>query len=372
MGLCPSRQKSVKTVQVKTTLKSAQQETTPKTTQPQKAKVYKWADAEPFVPQVVPDKDAGPKQPWEQYLDAKVNRKIAIRSLGRGTDGKFTSEYRRLLGANQQAPTTYKKLSQTTADLARVYRDKPRDVGGETKRKQTSLKKAILAGRSAHPLEEKFEQFDAILRRLDMRAANDPKILPSLAPEVPRYKDDSSNQSRMPFGMTDRCYLSDSEDTGSIIKRAGNASRHSMGTHAPIREYVTQTITPEVESALTALLFRLRQLRDQEMGVGMKSKRYSVGFREAGRVITNGNCKGVVFAPDVDRTKTGALEEKMTRLINECKSKGIPVFFGLSRRQLGFAIQKNVAVSVLAVEDVRGAVGEFERLRSASEAGAVQ
>ena len=48
----------------------------------------------------------------------------------------------------------------------------------------------------------------------------------------------------------------------------------------------------------------------------------------------------------------------------------VPVVYALSRRQLGRAIMKNVTVSVLAIEDVRGAQDSFKRMLK--EAAAVR
>ena len=42
-------------------------------------------------------------------------------------------------------------------------------------------------------------------------------------------------------------------------------------------------LTPELEEAVTETLFTLRNLRMQELGLGQKSRRYAVGFREVRR-----------------------------------------------------------------------------------------
>ena len=56
-----------------------------------------------------------------------------------------------------------------------------------------------------------------------------------------------------------------------------------MRSHAPVREYVNMELTPELEEAVTETLFTLRNLRMQELGLGQKSRRYAVGFREVRR-----------------------------------------------------------------------------------------
>ena len=97
------------------------------------------------------------------------------------------------------------------------------------------------------------------------------------------------------------------------------------------------------------------------MGMGLKGRRFAVGFREVrascgrsgprggrqvSRLITQKQVQCLVVAPDVERTG-GAIEDKIAGLVKSCEAQEVPVIFALSRRQLGMAIQKNVTVSVL-------------------------
>merc|ERR1719498_307637 len=146
------------------------------------------------------------------------------------------------------------------------------------------------------------------------------------------------------------------------------ASRHKEESHAPIREYVNMELTPELEEAVTEMLFTLRTLRQQELGLGQKSRRYAVGFREVGRLVAQKGVQCLVVAPDVERTG-GALEDNISQLVAQCEGQNVPVVYALSRKQLGRAVMKNVTVSVLAIEDVRGANEIFSRmLHAAAEA----
>merc|ERR1719498_483120 len=146
------------------------------------------------------------------------------------------------------------------------------------------------------------------------------------------------------------------------------ASRHKEDAHAPIREYVNMELTPELEDAVTETLYTLRNLRMQELGMGQKSRRYAVGFREVARLISQQAVQCLIVAPDVERTG-GALEDKIAQLVAQCEGQNVPVVYALSRRQLGRAVMKNVTVSVLAIEDVRGANEIFSRmLHAAAEA----
>jgi ribosomal protein L7Ae-like RNA K-turn-binding protein len=56
------------------------------------------------------------------------------------------------------------------------------------------------------------------------------------------------------------------------------------------------------------------------------------------------------------------LEDKVIGLKNQCDHDGVPVIYALSRRQLGAAIQKNVTISVLAIQEIRGAEDSFQQM----------
>merc|ERR1719299_112126 len=142
-------------------------------------------------------------------------------------------------------------------------------------------------------------------------------------------KDDlNAAEQLVPFGLADRCYMSDTEDSAK-------AHRHIETSHCAIREYVDMCLTPELETAVTACLFRLRQLKMQDIGIGQKTRRYAVGFREVARLLQHKSVSALIIAPDVEKTSAGALEDKVMGLKNQCDHDGVPVIFALSRRQLG-------------------------------------
>jgi ribosomal protein L7Ae-like RNA K-turn-binding protein len=122
------------------------------------------------------------------------------------------------------------------------------------------------------------------------------------------------------------------------------------------------SLTPELEGAVTACLFRLRQLKMQDIGIDKKTRRYAVGFREVARLLAHKQVSALIVAPDVEKTSAGALEDKVMGLKNQCDHDGVPVIFALSRRQLGAAIQKNVTISVLAIQETRGAEDMFQQM----------
>jgi ribosomal protein L7Ae-like RNA K-turn-binding protein len=334
------------------------------------------ADAQPYVPksrQPPPSvDDDDDKEPWEMFLDKKKAdlRHKQVNNLRQGRDGMYTSQYRDLLGTTKGR------------NLAPPARDKPRDFDilkswrsaapvrspkeeiepGLKKRKATPLKKQILAQRGDTPASNPlWDRFADHLQKFK----DDAQVTPQATQET---KDDiagPSASSIVPYGLAERHYMSDSEDSKKTNK-------HIEYTHGPVREYVDMCLTPELESSVVALLFRLRQLKMQDLGLGHKSRRYAVGFREVSRLLAQRSVTALLIAPDVEPTG-GALEDKVLSLKSACERDGVPVIFALSRRQLGAAIQKNVTISVLAIHELRGAQDLFETvLKEASFARAAE
>jgi len=333
------------------------------------------ADAQPYVPKSrqppassVDDDDD--KEPWEMFLDKKkADMRIKqVNNLRQGSDGTYTSQYRNMLGIKgrflsgsglaRDKPRDFDIL-KSWRNSAPVRSSKQETEFGVKKRKETPLKRQILAQRgdtpASNPIWEKFA--DHVQKFKDENQANQP------AKETQDDIAGPSTSSIVPFGLAERHYMSDSEDSKKTHK-------HIEYTHGPIREYVDMSLTPELESAVVALLFRLRQLKMQDLGVGHKSRRYAVGFREVSRLLAQKCATALIIAPDVERTG-GALEDKVLSLKSACERDGVPVIFALSRRQLGAAIQKNVTISVLAIHELRGAQDLFETvLKEASLARA--
>jgi ribosomal protein L7Ae-like RNA K-turn-binding protein len=326
-------------------------------------------DAEPFFPGKQNSSgsfadDEGEMEPWEIFLEnkhAKVSswKNLPSTPIQPGVDGSFTSRYQGMLGEANRRSARKGETAHRDFDILQSWRNAAPKVktfqfaDDETqpkKRKTTSLKKQILAQRhepTQNPLWSKFAD--------QLQRAKDEKIPPAV--ESPATKDEMDDQSKnyVPYGLADRCYLSDTED-------ASTSQRHVETSHAPIRDYVDTSVTPELESAVTACLFRLRQLKMQDLGIGRSSPRYAIGFREVNRALQNKSVAALVLAPDIEETSGGALENKIEALKNQGEKDGVPVVFALSRRQLGAAVQKNVSISVLALLDTRGAEEAFEEM----------
>jgi ribosomal protein L7Ae-like RNA K-turn-binding protein len=299
--------------------------------------------------------------PWEMFLEhkqAKVNtwKNPTNAPLHPGADGSFTSRYQGMLGENNRRSQRKKETTEKDFDILQSWRNAAPKVNTfhfadderPKKRKTTALKKQILAQRTEEKPNPLWTKFADQLQRAKEESS-------SPAVELPSTKDDIDKQimNYVPYGLADRCYLSDTED-------AAQAQRHVETSHALIRDYVDSSVTPELESTVTACLYRLRLLKIQDMGIGHPTTRYAIGFREVIRSLQSKAVAALIIAPDIEETSGGALENKIAALKKQGEQENVPVIFALSRRQLGAAVQKNVSISVLAVLDTRGAEDVFE------------
>ena len=322
------------------------------------------ADAQPFSP-TQPSSDGDCELAvWEKFLEKKqatVNawKKPTSAPISPDVDGSFTSRYQDMLGSSGRNPR--RAAGDGEFDILQSWRSaapraRPFQYVEEEakKRKPSTLKKQILAQRKdgpagPNPLWAKFaEQLE--------RAKGEKGPVAVVAPAT---KDDevaaATAHRQVPYGLADRCYLSDTED-------AADAQRHVSASHAPIRDYVDTCVTPELEDAVTACLYRLRQLKRQDTGIDNATTRYVIGFREVDRALQHKKVAALVVAPDVEESG-GALEKKIAALKTKGEDAGVPVVFALSRRQLGAALQKSMAVSVLAVLETKGAEDLVEQMR---------
>jgi len=373
MGLCKSRQQKPNyAIPQKMVAKEPTFRAPPGLDKPNRPMMR--ADAQPFHPEKVDDE--GDMEMWELFLEskqAKVNtwKNPTNAPIQPGVDGSFTSRYQGMLGETSRRPRRKGETSDRDFDILKSWRNAAPKVNTFQfaddekhlkKRKTTSLKKQILAQRHEQAPNPLWTKFADQLQRVK-------EVKTSLAADPPATKDDIDEQSKnyVPYGLADRCYLSDTED-------ASMAQRHVETSHALIRDYVDTSVTPELESAVTACLFRLRQLKLQDIGIGHPNARYAIGFREVNRSLQNKSVAALIIAPDIEETSGGALESKIAALKNQGDQDGVPVIFALSRRQLGAAVQKNVSISVLALLDTRGAEELFEQMlaeaKSARDLGA--
>jgi len=362
MGLCKSRQQKPNyAIPQKMVAKEPPFRAPPGLAKPNRSTMR--ADAQPFHPGQADDE--GDMELWEIFLEnkqTKVNtwKNPTSAPLPPGADGSFTSRYQGMLAETSRRSSQRKKeTTERDFDILQSWRNaapkvKPFQFADDEtrpkKRKTTSLKKQILEQRQEPPANPLWTKFADQLQRA--KEESTPAVV-----EPPVTKDDIDKRSRdyVPYGLADRCYLSDTED-------AAQAQRHVETSHALIRDYVDTCVTPELESAVTACLYRLRQLKLQDLGIDHPTTRYSIGFREVNRSLQHKSVAALIIAPDIEETSGGALESKIAALKKQGEQAGVPVVFALSRRQLGAAVQKNVSISVLAVQDTRGAEDLVEQM----------
>lgn len=367
MGLCKSRQQIEQKPNYAIPQKMVAKETgfraPPGLDKPSRSTMR--PDAQPFYPgQQKSTDDQGDLELWEMFLEnkqAKVNtwKSPTNANIRPGTDGSFTSRYQGMLGESSRRSWRKDDTVGRDFDVLGSWRqaapkvNKFQFANDETqpkKRKTTSLKKQILAQRNGpapNPLWMKFAD--------QLQHVKEEKISPTAKSQATKDDMDEQTKNYVPYGLADRCYLSDTEDSYK-------AQRHVETSHAPIRDYVDTSVTPELESAVTACLYRLRQLKMQDSGIGHATTRYAVGFREVSRALQNKSVAALIIAPDVEETSNGALEGKIAALKAQGEKEKVPVIFALSRRQLGAAVQKNVSISVLAMLDTRGAEDVHEQM----------
>lgn len=345
MGLCPSRNHNIAKKDI-----SFEQGSTP-LVPPRAPAGQLRASATAFKPPRTQEQAFQPKESWELFLAAKEKQVYkapgAPPGLTRGSDGTYTSGYRELLTSKMGAAP----WKQAKKPAAQWRCSEPEPV--EKKKKLTSLKKKILAQRVEGVEDASLAKFAAFV---DQRQKARP--VPQVA-EAPRFAVDEPKVGLRlePFGLSSRGYDSDCED-------ANKSQRHLSTIAVERRQYVPTPVSPAMDAAVTSFLFELRGIKMQEVNMGVKGrKRYAVGFREVSRMMTNGRGKCLLVAPDME--ESAPLEAKVAGIVQACKDGGIPVIYALSRRQFGQAVQKNVAISVMGIEDVKGVEGLFEAMLAA-------
>lgn len=324
MGLCPSRN----TQKLSKTQLTQPEQPTPKASSLR-------ATAAPYVPNE-------PKEPWELYLDQK---KQGSKPFARRQDGTFTGGYRQLLEPSRR---THPERTPAAAGTDWVQSWKESASAPKPKPREQAKPKAKTGKSDALR--------DAMLRAQEKHSkADHQKLREKLAEEPPAVASDDTvlaagGQRMVPFGLTDRHYLSDNPD-------AGRSHVHRSLKATPQREYAKPCATPAVNTAITDLLYTLRQLKASDPD----TKRFCVGLREVMRATKEaGAIKAVIVAPDLESQT--ALDDKLNGLLAACKGAGIPVVFGLSRVRIGQAIKKSATISVLGIMETRGASAPYKAM----------
>ena len=147
------------------------------------------------------------------------------------------------------------------------------------------------------------------------------------------------------------------------------------------RDYVVQAFSLELESALYAMVSKLRDLqRRQQLRDPLKAKlrrRFVVGLREVHKGVKLGKVKCVIIAANIEMGMQGLIEEGIDSvvngLINACKPNAVvgrrevPIVFAPSRTRLGKALGKHVSISALGVYSPDGANEEYKKVLKLGE-----
>ena len=153
--------------------------------------------------------------------------------------------------------------------------------------------------------------------------------------------------------------------------------RFRLHNARPVREYVSQALSSELDAAVCAMLSRLMQLQERlRLKDAAKSKmrrRLVFGLREVLRGVRSRRCKCVVVAPNLEQGAAGlahtGLDATIRELLLRCAPTpdereqgldGVPVVFALSAVKLGRALGKTVKVSAVGLYSADGAFPEYK------------
>ena len=130
-----------------------------------------------------------------------------------------------------------------------------------------------------------------------------------------------------------------------------------------VRDYVSNALTMELDSAVAKLLAKLCQVQAKVKKTVAKEKqrrqqRYLTGLRETLKGIKTRRVKLVIVAPDCE--PGGGLDDHVQQILSVCHEKNIPFIFALSRAGIGTAL-KLYRASVTSVAVISGD-GAYEML----------
>jgi len=360
MGLCPSRNTNLKNQKV-----AKAQTFTPLEPAPAPRSALR-ADADAFVPTpkaaAVAASEKKEKEAWEAFLDQKQQEQQQVsktKVFARKTDGTYTADYRRLLDQKEKEPKKPKYVPPQQRSEQPDWIQEWKQAKKPPPRAPPGLTKKPVA--PAAPLDADAKLKQALQRVKQQVLPKDAALAQLEQVAQAQAKDDLAVPSEIvPFGLTDSHYLSDKDDDAQ-------SHRHPSGIKTKGRSYA-KPASEALETAMTACLHKMRQLRqaEQQAGIEKEGRRYCVGIREVARLLKDKqNCslKAVLVAPDVEadgKTVRGSLDDRLSDLIKQAEGMQIPVVYGLSRTRLGQAVKKSVSISVLGILSVRGMQEPFE------------
>jgi ribosomal protein L7Ae-like RNA K-turn-binding protein len=153
--------------------------------------------------------------------------------------------------------------------------------------------------------------------------------------------------------------------------------RRYVGENADVEDYVDHVITPELNTAVEALLTKLLEWQNRTRALdpmnAKRKRRVVSGFREVEKFAKNGKAKLIVIAPNVGRLaavpavsvdkevvetcskeKRASSLDPVNQLLDVSQQHSIPIVFALSRQRLGRLLGARRTASAFAVLDVSG------------------
>eukprot|EP00039_Didymoeca_costata_P000461 m.45627 g.45627 ORF g.45627 m.45627 type:complete len:478 (-) comp10275_c0_seq2:720-2153(-) len=160
------------------------------------------------------------------------------------------------------------------------------------------------------------------------------------------------------------------DDQQELRERFAKKSIHSRR----FREYCSQTLNKTLDADVKKFLDKLRGFQERSnQRDPMRAKinrRYVMGLREVTKHLKLNKIKCVLMAPDVEKIKSdGGLDDAIKLILDTCAEKDIVVIFALSRRQIGRALKRPVAVSVVGILNYQGAQDIFKDILVVAEQG---
>jgi len=163
-----------------------------------------------------------------------------------------------------------------------------------------------------------------------------------------------------------------------------------VGSHNQAASYVDQILSPEINTAVEALLRQLLEWQSRARRLdpanARRKRRLVSGMREVHKMVKTRKAKvlvvapnvGVVAPPDGDGPalgEGGASEEEtegvcpLAPVLARCQEHGVAVVFALSRRRLGKMLGQRKTASAFAVVDAAGAEVQLREVLRLAEEG---
>ena len=155
----------------------------------------------------------------------------------------------------------------------------------------------------------------------------------------------------------------DGDDDNELLNQSGNVPRQPK--HAAPVYYTIPIADEETNAAAIKLLNDLakfqKKLIETEPLKAKAKMRYSVGFKQVLNSVKAGRTILVLLAPDTE--VSGALDGKISDLVDEAMANGIPLVYCLNRRKLAKSLDMSMRQSVVGVYKADGTYENFKKIK---------